>query len=666
MSSTSSVAIEERNVTALAALAKWIDVDQTKCECSARALPWVADNEAFFGIACGDAADTLLTRTMRGMEGAPGMAHEGSLAAPNGTANPLLIVQPRFDPVCPLRDAKVVRARRGKVTIFAGLAVTMAFYLLNGPLRNFTPPLETAPTFDWSNIESSMDLRWTACADGHECARLLLPLDYTDSSDERTTAIALRRVLSSTRNTSSYRGSIFINPGGPGGSGTFVAEYLGMSLSILTGGNYDILGFDPRGIGRSTPEASCFDTDSERKIWMSQAGHQTLNASEPDTVGLYYARERAVGERCVSRIGSEDGIARYMSTPSVVRDMVEIANLLGEEKVNYWGFSYGTVLGQYFASMFPEKVGRFAIDGVYDGYNYREAKWSSNLVDMDATINSLFDFCYLAGADKCPLWDSSVPRIRRRYFDVLEGLKDNPVPIPLANPPVLATQASIRSLTVSAAYSPLTSWPSVAATIRAIEDANSTMLTHVAPFVAPLRAECNCGPPPAPIDIVFNEAFSPIACGDGEENAFDRAAFAKHFEELSEASPLAAPDWARIWLTCAAWPTSARPVWRYTGPLAARTELPLRCSSSSRGAGLLVQESYGHCTISAPSLCTAKHVRAYFDDGVLPAEGATCEADVQPFVGNVRDVRAMSADDAALFDAVSALSEAVPRWGHFA
>ncbi|KAH9922870.1 TAP-like protein-domain-containing protein [Epithele typhae] len=664
-------ALETRNQTSLASLARTI-ASPVSCDgCVASPAPWRMGNDAIYPVTCGDgdphAFDPELFATYYAAIsadaprlapvyarhlGASSLAVHGRAAAPNGTASPMLVVQPRFDPICPLSAARRVRARFPG----AGLLVQDS----HGHCSFSAPSVCTAKYVRAYFEEGRLPEEGASCAPdvkrfGEDVGNVAAGALWTSGTVPQS--IPVDRLASS--NAAIERRQL-----------------------ILTGGNYDILGFDPRGTGESTPQASCFDTDSERKIWLSQAGHQTLNASKPDTVGLYYARERAVGERCASRIGGEDGIARYMSTSSVVRDMVEIGNQLGKRRSTI-GDSYGTVLGQYFASMFPDKVGRFAIDGVFDGYNYRAAKWSSNLVDMDATINSLFDSATWREPKVSPL-GSSVPRIRRRYFDVLEGLKDNPVPISLADPPILATQLSIMALAVNAAYSPLTLWPFIAATIRAIEDTNSTWLATLAPILAP-SAECKCETAPVPLGVTSNEAFYPIACGDAEENPFDRAAFAKHFEELSEVSPLAAPVWARIWLSCAAWPTSARSVWRYMGPLAApngtRTPMlilqprydpvcPLQDARRVRarfpGAGLLVQESYGHCTIAAPSLCTAKHVRAYFNDGTMPAEGATCEADVLPFVGNVRDMRAMSADDAALFYAVSALSEAVPRWGNLA
>ena len=108
-------------------------------------------------------------------------------------------------------------------------------------------------------------------------------------------------------------------------------------MAAIIGEGYDVLGFDPRGVGASIPRVDCFENKAEREIWDVQGGYQLLNVSD-DTVAMYRARERLVGRRCEERIGGEGGITRFVGTPSVARDMVEIAKKLGQEKVHYWGF----------------------------------------------------------------------------------------------------------------------------------------------------------------------------------------------------------------------------------------------------------------------------------------------------------------------------------------
>ena len=167
-----------------------------------------------------------------------------------------------------------------------------------------------------------------------KCARLLLPLDY-DTPEGPATAIAIRMIP--VQDHANYRGTIFLNPGGPGGSGVGLIDRRGKNISRIVGPAYDVLSFDPRGIGYTTPLASCFDSKAQRDIWASQEGHRLMNASD-GSVAIYRARAKMLGERCAHRIGGEWGIGRFAGTAYVARDMLEMTQKLGQPKLQYWGF----------------------------------------------------------------------------------------------------------------------------------------------------------------------------------------------------------------------------------------------------------------------------------------------------------------------------------------
>lgn len=145
-----------------------------------------------------------------------------------------------------------------------------------------------------------------------------------------------------------YQGIIFLNPGGPGGSGTDLISRYGKVISTIVGPRFDVLGFNPRGIGATTPLTQCFDSDSKSKIWGLSEG-RIPNISDWASVTHAKARERAIGERCASILGGngeerlgataeEWGPGRFMSTPNVATDILKISELLGQEKLQYWGF----------------------------------------------------------------------------------------------------------------------------------------------------------------------------------------------------------------------------------------------------------------------------------------------------------------------------------------
>ena len=142
------------------------------------------------------------------------------------------------------------------------------------------------------------------------------------------------------RDRTNYRGTVFLNPGGPGGSGT-ADDFIGLAgpnISTVVGDSFDVLGFDPRGVGASTPRLDCVASKAERDIWSAQEGHQLLNASDSGVLAFYDARAKVVGERCAQRSGEQGDIARFMDTASVATDMLHIVEKLGQEKLQYWGF----------------------------------------------------------------------------------------------------------------------------------------------------------------------------------------------------------------------------------------------------------------------------------------------------------------------------------------
>ncbi|KAH9859141.1 alpha/beta-hydrolase [Lenzites betulinus] len=562
-------------------------------------------------------------------------------------------------------------ARVFLVLLIAATTVTLQLCWPFASQHNPTPSKD-APEFDWFALEPSKSVNWTDCYDGDKCARLLLPLDYA-TPDGPTTAIALRMVPATDKEN--HRGPLLINPGGPGGSGTDLVARSGRKISRIVGGSFDVLGFDPRGTGASTPSASCFDTASQRALWRLQDDARLLNVSD-DTVRLELARQTTTGKRCEQKIGGEWGIGRFMSTPDVARDMLEISQMLGQEKLQYWGFSYGSVLGQYFSAIYPDKVGRVIIDGVYDAHNYRAALWNTNLLDMEAVIDSFFHFCHQAGPEKCSVYESSPEKIRARYFALLETIEAAPVPIAGASPPLIVTRKVLQAQIFRAAYKPLIAFSLVADTMLALERGNETALIELAPKIVD-PTECKCTLPEP--TLADNEAFSAIACGDGDVHPYDAAKYEVYYKNLAADSPLTAPLWAQHYLTCSQWQIRAKA--RYTGPLeAANTSNPLlvvsprwdpvcpisdakRVHARYGGSALLVQNSYGHCSLAAPSLCTAKHIQAYMVNGTLPSPGTVCEVDELPFVGSVQDVRALSAEDFELLEALKGLTAEVPMFG---
>ncbi|KII82730.1 hypothetical protein PLICRDRAFT_350772 [Plicaturopsis crispa FD-325 SS-3] len=449
-----------------------------------------------------------------------------------------------------------------------------------------------------------------------------------------------------------YKGAVLVNPGGPGGSGTQMVAEIGTNLTELVGEGYDVIGFDPRGTGATLPLAQCFETESELQTF-AQRTPVLVNASD-DSIPYSKAQDDAVAQLCQRKLGGngsenangtveEWGGGRFMDTASVATDMLRIIEKLGQDKLHYFGVSYGTILGQYFASLYPEKVGRFVIDAVCDAEYY---PWNSALVETEGVIDGLYSYCHLAGPAKCPLYESSIAKIKARVWNIMKT--KTPLAVPFAaQGPAVVTEALLQQQILNAVYFPISGWPEFANILVAVETNNQSVLA-ASDFVAAAAPACNSTNEPAPWQRT-NSAEYAIACSD-YPLADDPAAFDAYLREMTKESPIAAPGWVGSYLACMKWRIKAKK--RYTGPFAGNTSSPIfvlsnvldpvcpltharRVHARFPGAGLLVQNATGHVATLTPSACTVAAVQAYFANGTLPAAGAVCQPNVLPFVGAV-------------------------------
>ncbi|MEV7279358.1 alpha/beta hydrolase [Streptomyces sp. NPDC093111] len=196
--------------------------------------------------------------------------------------------------------------------------------------------------------------RWSRCdAEGpaeYQCATIKVPLDYARPNG-RTLDLAISR----TKATSARdrRGVLLLNPGGPGGSGLDMPVWMASMLSDDVKKRYDLIGFDPRGVGRSSP-VSCGLNDAE-------AAWQRPYKAATFTKDVQWAR--TVAEKCRARNGAA---LAHLTTRDTARDMDVIRAVLGERKISYLGYSYGTYLGAVYTQLFPKRADRFVLDSAVD------------------------------------------------------------------------------------------------------------------------------------------------------------------------------------------------------------------------------------------------------------------------------------------------------------
>lgn len=329
--------------------------------------------------------------------------------------------------------------------------------------------------------------------------------------------------------------------------------------------------------------------------------------------------------------------------------------------------------------MYPDKVGRLILDGAGDANPARPLAYPA-LEDTDAVLASFFTFCHQAGPKKCSMYGPTVAAIQKRVDEIFTTLEQAPIPIPFSSKgPVILTRKMLHEFMFLASYAPLKHFVDLADLLVAIDTHDVATLTNLTDTHLTGSVECNCKETSPWLGA--NEGFYAIACGEAEDMPQGPDAYDAYFEELATKSRFAAPLEAITFLQCENWKLTAK--WKYPGPFASNnTSHPLLIVSSRydpvsplrktydvqknfNGSGLLVQNSYGHCSPSGVSLCTAKYVREYFRDGTLPPEGTVCDVDEQPFVGRVGDnLNTLSREDERLLEALKGLVIAVPRFGY--
>lgn len=275
-----------------------------------------------------------------------------------------------------------------------------------------SPSRSTSSTASQSPTDSTLagfydqKANWTGCRDGFECARLVVPLDYADPGGTTIEISVNRRPAGS---DSKRIGSLLVNPGGPGASGLdFARAGPGIvSESLLE--RYDLVGFDPRGVGESTP-VTCL-TDAETDTYLAADGSPDTPTEEQRLVDL----AKQFGERCAERSGDLLG---HVSTVEAVRDIDVLRAVLGDERLTFLGKSYGTDLGATYAELFPDRVGRLVLDGALDPTLTSTALNKGQALGFERALTAFVDDCL--GRSRCPL-----PGGRARALAAVDELLDD-------------------------------------------------------------------------------------------------------------------------------------------------------------------------------------------------------------------------------------------------
>ncbi|WP_419928636.1 alpha/beta fold hydrolase [Candidatus Poriferisocius sp.] len=256
-----------------------------------------------------------------------------------------------------------------------------------------TPP---SPTARSEPSPAGERIEWTGCF-GLECGFVDVPADYrAPEAGTIRIAVNVRRAA----NPDQRIGYLLVNPGGPGGSGVdFVARGGGLSMALVE--RFDIVGFDPRGVGASDPAFAC-GAPGEQIALLATID---LPIDSPEDV----AAGEAAANLCLKSMGP---IAGLLHSEYVARDMDEIRKALGADQISYLGFSYGSVLGVWYATLFPQAVRAMAVDGAdnpVDPASTREER-IEEIIEEIAAFAELLDQALAACSDpQCPIYNEGDP-----------------------------------------------------------------------------------------------------------------------------------------------------------------------------------------------------------------------------------------------------------------
>lgn len=480
-------------------------------------------------------------------------------------------------------------------------------------------------------------LNWAPCEGGLECATATVPLDYTDP-DGRTIELGLARIPAA--NPAERIGSLFFNPGGPGGPAVAVLQQIGAGfLPAEVHERFDIVAVDPRGVGLSTP-VQCFDTMEESLAFHAD---DVFFPTTPEEEQAVAEKSIAFTEQCWERQG---WLLPHLGTANVARDFDLMRQAVGDEQISFVGYSYGTYLGATYANMFPDNVRSLLLDAVVDPTVYGGPLDAGELAferigshEASAEVlQAFFDMCIEAG-QACAFGAAGDPR--EKFDELLERVDATPIPIagPEGSPPLLLGYDELIGITISNLYAP--SWGPLADALEQLYVGTGSGAVSAANRLVQLAAREN----PSSGLLISGEPQVAILCADTDVPD-DPFAWPQIAADAEKQAPYAGEYWTYLsQQPCASWPTTDPN--RYQGPWDAETANPallvgnvldpataydnaVKLEKIMPGSRLLTLDGVGHTSIGQ-STCVNEAMAAYLVDGALPEEGTTCQPDYQPF-----------------------------------
>ena len=444
---------------------------------------------------------------------------------------------------------------------------------------------------------------------GFTCAKVKVPLDYDNPGGE-TIEIAVKKRAASEDSV----GSLFVNPGGPGGSGIELVESAGSYFSKNLTSSYDVVGFDPRGVGASTA-VDCL-TDAE--LDAERAG-----ANDPATPSATATQERAqkMGEACASKT-SPAGLLDHIDTISAAKDLDILRAVDGQRTLTYLGFSYGTYLGATYAELFPANTGRLVLDGALDpSLTYNERR-QGQARGFERALRNYVAWCQ--SGQSCPLTGDTDAGVQQ-IGDVFTSANQSPVPSSDPNRPV--TGEEMKRIVGFILYFPESSWSAVSEALgQVINEHDASAFRAMADQIAAqpqVNAGANIG-----INCLDYRVEGNMATWTAQSKELER--IAPRFATVTEAGDLGCQAWGHTGTqpSKALHAKGAAPILVIgtTGDPATPYEWAEALADQLDSGQLLTWEGNGHAayTNSGHGPCVTQAVDTYLLTGTMPKKGLTC------------------------------------------
>jgi pimeloyl-ACP methyl ester carboxylesterase len=472
-------------------------------------------------------------------------------------------------------------------------------------------------------VAAGHPLSWQPCPDvgaGLSCASLQVPLDYTKPSGRKTTLALSEKPA--TAPASQRQGVLLVNPGGPGGPGRAFAGFVADGLSPAVAADYTIVGFDTRGVGASVPSLHC---DPSFFAGVRPDYVPARHAAEQKLI----ARARGYATDCERSYSS---LLPFMTTLNMARDMDSIRAALGQQQISYLGFSYGTYLGQVYATLYPKQVRRMVLDSVVNP----KGAWYADNIAQDYAFQGRIDAFYAWAARHDGVFHLGATRaqVQAAWTRAYQQLARHPAAGPSG--PALGPD-EFNDTFVAGGYNDAY-WPALAAALSSyLRSGSASQL--IAQYNAVGKQDEN-------EFAVYNA----VECADA---AWPRnwARWDSDTRKVAATAPFEAWDNAWFNAACAFWPVHgpARPTQikgaglpgilmlqgtldaatPYQGALIARRQLPTARMVTVPGGG-----NHGQSLASPPNQCVNGYLNRYLAAGALPSGSglvsATCPALPEP------------------------------------